>query len=128
MWAGPASVQMTAGGGLDASLHRIADERESAIGRIAHRGEETRLIFPREKLAIRRAPKRRIASQRGVFRMRREQLVVDLTCIAVVTRPAIVEGETHHAGADRVPFDVAIAGEYVRRGIHEARPIAALPQ
>src|SRR4051812_40058760 len=60
--------------------------------------------------------------------MRRERAVGNMTDIAVIARPAILNRSRDHAGTHRVELYVAIASKHILRGVDQARPRASLPE
>lgn len=81
-----------------------------------------------DQFAVGRLPLRVVFSQFQPAVVRRDQGVVRAEGIAAVAGPRIVCGVPDHAGAYRVEFDVAIAGQAVACSIHQRRFVSAFPE
>src|SRR2546423_10824852 len=57
-----------------------------------------------------------------------EHFVVPRAAVAVVTGPSIRGWRSHHARTHRIELDIAMASEYVGRGIDQARAEPPFPQ
>ncbi|MEN9454224.1 MAG: hypothetical protein RLZZ19_711, partial [Actinomycetota bacterium] len=60
--------------------------------------------------------------------MGRDQFACLPEAVAAVAAPAVVGGVIGHAGANRVEFDIAHAGEQIGFGLDQRGFVAALPQ
>ena len=62
----------------------------------------------------------RAAGQRHEHRMWRHQRIVPSPCVGGVAGPAVVIGVIGHCGADRIQFDVTLAGQEVALAVYQA--------
>src|SRR2546421_11967260 len=78
-----------------ACFELLVHERVASKRRRANRLEEVRVDGPFELAAVRRVARSRIASERFIFRMWAEELVLRYAGVAAVARPRIGRRRSH---------------------------------